>query len=166
MAREFLEQAEQEQGACGVQEEVGQVMAAGAAELAGQHAEELAVGHVGNPGERVPVGGVAEIEGPFETFPREAGADVGVEGDVVGIIDVEQREMGGLPIDGEGGGDQRGGEGVERPRETDSWNWAGSGRRGAAVPTNARLFADDFEAFAHSIDFSGKKGEKTTANWC
>ena len=58
---------------------------------AGIQAEELAVGHVRNPGERMPVAGVKGGERPAEVRPVQAVFDERIFGDVVGVVIVDKR---------------------------------------------------------------------------
>jgi len=56
--------------------------------------EELHVGHVGEPGERVPVGGVEGGERPCQAAPREALADDGIFCDVDGVVEEDEIVVG------------------------------------------------------------------------
>ena len=49
-------------------------------------AEQFAVQHVREPGERVPVAEVPVVEGPFHATPRETGLDGRVLGDVIAVV--------------------------------------------------------------------------------
>ncbi len=82
-AGEAAENEEDEDGVERVPEDARQVMSESDLVV------ELPIEHVGEPGERMPVIGVAG-EGPDDARPGEAGADVGVVGDVARVVVVEK----------------------------------------------------------------------------
>lgn len=82
-AGEAAEDQEDEDGVECVPDGVGQMVAETDLVV------ELPIEHVGEPGERMPVVGVAG-EGPDDARPSEAGADVGVVGDVARVVVVEE----------------------------------------------------------------------------
>ncbi len=77
------------------------MVTAGAFQLAGKHAPELAIEHVREPGDGVPVGGVAQMKCPPKIFPGQTAANVVVVDDVIRVINVGQFEMSRLPINSE-----------------------------------------------------------------
>src|SRR5215216_5347995 len=82
---------------------------------AGAQAEELAVEHVGQPCERVPIARVSGCECPRYAIPGQAGLDVGIGGDVITIVVVYKVVVSDGPKEnkgkqGEDDGDQAGGE--------------------------------------------------------
>jgi len=64
-------------------------------------AKELAVGHVRNPREGMPVVGLTVNEGPFHASPREPGTDGGVVVNVSVVVVGYELVMARGPIDGE-----------------------------------------------------------------
>ena len=92
-----LPKDEKEQdGIGGVNKEIGAVMGAGIETVEG------AVCGVGKPGEGMPVAGVAGGEGPGNGVARDAMLDGKVQQDVIGIVVVDEVEMGRGPVNGEG----------------------------------------------------------------
>ena len=73
----------------------------------------MTVEHVGQHGDGMPVAGHVAVEGPGDAFQGEAGLDVGIFGDEIGVVVVDKLERGDRPI-GDGGG-QREGE-ANQPR--------------------------------------------------
>jgi len=69
-------------------------------------AEELAIGHVGEPGKRMPVVGLPVYERPCESAPGEAGLDVLIFVNVVVVVIGHELVMARGPINSEGGGDE------------------------------------------------------------
>src|SRR5437868_15289683 len=70
------QQPEQQSNVQGVQQNADKMMAHGI------QAEQLAIEHVGDPSERVPIGNIKSSESPTEVFERQAGLNVRIEGDV------------------------------------------------------------------------------------
>ena len=70
-------------------------------------AKELAVQHVRNPGERVPVAGVARGQSPLQPLRGEPLPDVQVAGGVKGIVVVDEIEVADLGVDRESRQEQR-----------------------------------------------------------
>ncbi len=68
--------------------------------------EELAIQHVRQPGEREPVGGVARRERPLNALERDALAHVGIAGNGIGVVEIDEIEMPDLAIHGESDQDQ------------------------------------------------------------
>ena len=64
---------EQQDGAGGVQQDIGQVVPAGVIQ-----AVELAIQHVGEPGQRVPVAGMKVRKGPGDPLGSETACDLRV----------------------------------------------------------------------------------------
>ena len=62
-------------------------------------AVELAVEHVGEPGERMPVGGVRGGEGPGDAVGGQAARDMRVLVDVVAVVEVDEAVPEGLAKD-------------------------------------------------------------------
>ena len=79
----------------GVQEHVGQMMAAGL------QAIKLAVQHVREPGQRMPVAGVVRGERPGDSLAGQAPADVPVLVDVIVVVEVDEVVAGRLAEDGD-----------------------------------------------------------------
>ncbi len=77
--------------------------------------EELAVQHVRQPRERVPVAGVAGGEGPGEPRASEAGAHVGVAAHVVGVVVAHEAVAGHLRVHRECGDGEEHGDSALRP---------------------------------------------------
>ncbi len=74
---------------------------------AGVQPEELAVNHMRQPGERMPVGGVKGGEGPGNPFQRQAADDHRVVPDVEIVIEVDELMTDHLRVDRESGDRQR-----------------------------------------------------------
>ena len=85
-AGEPAEREEYQAAIQGVDEQVDEVMAGGA------ESEQLAINHVGHPGQRMPVGVVAvqTAEGPRDAVPGEAGLDVRVGDNVTVVVVVDE----------------------------------------------------------------------------
>ena len=75
-----LEKQEQQDGVGQMQGHARQMMAGGI------HSIELKIQHVGNPGQRMPVAGVARRQRPKKAGPTQGALDVRVGGDVSGIV--------------------------------------------------------------------------------
>jgi hypothetical protein len=72
-------------------------------------AEDLEVERVGEPGERMPVGGCIGSESPLHGVPREARLDVNVVGYVDIVVVIDEGEMADWGIDCQrGDGEQKG----------------------------------------------------------
>ena len=69
---------------------------------------ELAVHHMRDPGQRMPVAGVAALEGPEQAGPGQPGFDVGIIADVVGVIEVNELVASDRPISDPGRQDEQG----------------------------------------------------------
>src|SRR5689334_21103442 len=69
---------------------------------AGIEAEELAVQHVREARNREPVGDFGRRERPLDAVGGDAGADVAVGGDVIGIVEVDEVEVEDAGVDGAG----------------------------------------------------------------
>ena len=87
------QELEQEQGVREVEERAHQMVATGV------EAEELDVEHVREPGEGVPVEGV-EAEGPADPVGAEPPQHLGVVGQVLRVVDVDEGEGRGLRVHG------------------------------------------------------------------
>ena len=85
-AGEPAEGEEDEQAVEGVDQQIDEVMAGGA------ESEQLAINHVGHPGQRMPVGVVAvqTAECPRDAMPGEAGLDVRVGDNVTVVVVVDE----------------------------------------------------------------------------
>ena len=57
---------------------------------AGIQTKELAVQHMREPGERMPVGGVKRGEGPGNSVQRQAAGDHGIVPDVKRVIEIDE----------------------------------------------------------------------------
>ena len=66
--------------------------------VAGLQTEKLAVDHVGNPGERVPVGYAREGKSPPEVWQSQSCVDMGVFSDIFVIVKIEELVMSDLGI--------------------------------------------------------------------
>jgi len=99
------QQAEQQEGVGNMEQEIGDVMAAGV------EAIKLAIQHVREPGERMPVAGVTGGERPGDGVRMEPVLDGGVQGDVFGVIVIIELEAVSGPVKAEG--DERQGEADE-----------------------------------------------------
>jgi hypothetical protein len=69
-------------------------------------AEELAVGHVAEPGDRMPVGVVKGREGPADAVDRQAALHQGVAGDVLWIVEHDKVVNRDRHVDGRDGDQQ------------------------------------------------------------
>ena len=87
---------------------------------AGIDAEELAVGHVGEPGERMPIAGVLVDERPGDAGAGETVGDVAVFVDVIVVIVDDEIEVVDGPIDGKGDGGKE--ESGEKRAAAVAWN--------------------------------------------
>ena len=83
---------------------------------AGIEAEDLAIGHVRKPGERVPVVGLPVNERPCDAPPGETREDDGVLINVIVIVIGDKLVMTRGPIDGQRGDDQKGAREERPPR--------------------------------------------------
>jgi len=120
--QEDLQQEEEEDGVGAVEGDVDHVRTAGV------QAENLAIQHVGNPREGVPVVGLAINKGPFHTSPGEAGADGGIVVNVCVVVVGDELVVARGPINGERDEDEeRAGENVP------SAAWAGGRRVHAGI---------------------------------
>ena len=88
-----LQDPEEQDAVCGVQEQARQMMEARV------QAEELAIEHVREPGQRVPVGRVAGREGPPHPLETEPRSDVEIFDDVLRIV-VEDELVAANPSEG------------------------------------------------------------------
>ena len=84
------ENPEQQQRIDNVQGDVDVVRAGGVV------AEDLPVERMGHPRHRMPVGCIARGQRPLHSLPMQAGFDVHVVGDVIGIVVIGER----LPVYG------------------------------------------------------------------
>ena len=73
---------EEENGAGGVQQDIGQVVSAGVIQSV-----ELAVQHVGEPSQRVPVGGMEVCKGPDDSLGGETACNLRI------LVDVRRRHQ-------------------------------------------------------------------------
>ncbi len=85
-AAERAQQLKEQQRARGVQPEVHQVVGARSA------AEETRVGHVREPGQGMPVGGVESGERPPAAAPAQPALHHAVPGDVIRVVEVDEIE--------------------------------------------------------------------------
>jgi len=122
-----LEDEEEEDRDGGVEEEIGQVVAAGVEPI------ELAIGHMRNPGERMPVEGPAMGESPADPLEAQSPVHLGVPGDVGVVVEIDEIVAEGLRVDQEDGGGQ--GE-ADDPREKRPVLHAG--QTGGAHPQRAK----------------------------
>ena len=90
-SRHLEQEEEQQDGRGGVQRNAGQVVSAGMAKTV-----DLAIRHVRDPGERVPIGGMTAGEGPREPVGRQTAGDVRVLDDVLIVVIVDERVTRGL----------------------------------------------------------------------
>src|ERR1039457_3562197 len=97
-----MEKCEQQQHGNGVQQHVAEMMPSA------RHAEKPVIEHVGEARERKPIGRVARGEGPGDIRRGEPAAHVGIGGDVVGIVEIDEVETDGLRAAREGSGEQQG----------------------------------------------------------
>src|SRR5437588_6072583 len=95
------QQPEQQSNVQGVQQNADKMMARGI------QAEQLAIEHVGDPSERVPVGNIESSERPTDVLEREAGLNVRIEGDVGIVIVVNESIAGGGIVERQGAGDEQ-----------------------------------------------------------
>jgi hypothetical protein len=65
-------------------------------------AEELAIEHVGEPGQRMPVAGVPGGESPTPAVQAEAALDHVVLGHIVRIVEVEELAVEDWPVGADG----------------------------------------------------------------
>ena len=66
-------------------------------------AEELAIEHVGEPGQRMPVAGVAGGESPTPAVQAETAPDHEVLGHIVRVVEVEELAVADQPVNAYGG---------------------------------------------------------------
>jgi hypothetical protein len=76
-----------------VENEIGQMMRACI------ETEELNIKYVGEPGQWVPVGGMAGLKRPQNTFEGEALVDHRIGGHVIRIVQVHEFEARDRPVD-------------------------------------------------------------------
>src|SRR5256885_15264166 len=74
----------EEQSVGDVQQHAGEVMARR------MQVKELAIGHVREPGQGMPIAGVKSLEGPEQSLSGESGPHVRVLGDVLLIVVIEK----------------------------------------------------------------------------
>lgn len=92
-SREPPKQDQQQRAVGGVEQHIDEVMGAGV------EAEALAVGHVGKPGERMPVGRVEGGERPFDARQRQSRLHHRVVGDIVIVVEIQKIVPGDRQID-------------------------------------------------------------------
>ena len=68
---------------------------------AGIKAEELAIRHVRQPGQRVPIARITDVESPAAGFEGQPRVDVGIADDVLVVIIIDKIAMEGRPIQGQ-----------------------------------------------------------------
>ncbi len=95
------ENREQHARICRMQQDVREVISAGA------RTEDLGVEHQREPGERNPIAVMEFRKAPHEIPQRDAPLDVQVVADVNGIVEEDKVEAPDLPVDQEDGGDQQ-----------------------------------------------------------
>jgi hypothetical protein len=93
--RQAGEHPEEEGGVEGMEEDIDEMVAKGA------RAEHFRVEHVRDPQHRQPPLKFAVGAGPAEVFEGKPRHDMGVLGDVVGIVQIDEVEAGGGPEEGE-----------------------------------------------------------------
>ncbi len=86
----------------------------------GMQAEELDVGHVGDPGERMPVGHDGGAERPDDVVEREAGLQKAILGNVAVVVVIDETVGEGGPVGKDGDRDQ---EKREQPRLSRIVGW-------------------------------------------
>jgi hypothetical protein len=118
-ARHLPQEQKQEDGGCGVPQDVDQVMSARA------KPEELAVEHVGKSGERNPVASLSVREGPASRLDGQTFFDGRVLINIRGIIVIHEVEMRGLSKDGQNRQHEKSANASDLPR----WRIAGVERR-------------------------------------
>jgi len=64
------------------------------------HAEKLAIGHVGDPRQRKPVGGIEGRQRPHQAIGGEAGAHVNVLADVFRVVVIDEIVVPDLAVNG------------------------------------------------------------------
>ncbi len=72
----------------------------------------------GKPGERMPVSSVTGVEGPDDGLPGKTAVDVEVLGDVIGVVEIDEIEMGDWDVN------------QERAQSEDEANQDGAGAGG------------------------------------
>ena len=82
---------------------------------AGLQAIKLAVEHVREPGERVPVAGVVRSEGPGDSLAGQPPIDMRVFTDVFVVVEVDELVAGRLAKDGGHGQHQQAADGQQAP---------------------------------------------------
>jgi hypothetical protein len=92
--RHPVQDQEEQQCICQMEEQADQVMTRRV------HPEDLDIQLMGKPCQRVPVAGMGRGESPGQIACREAPSHVGVLGDVLFIVEVDEIVAGNLPEDG------------------------------------------------------------------
>ncbi len=93
VARQTAKEREDQQHVRAVQEQVGEVIAAGPSAIEGR------VGHQRKPGQRDPVGVVETGPCPSNAGPVEAGQHLSIFAHIAGIVEHQKAKAGNLPID-------------------------------------------------------------------
>src|ERR1019366_1273948 len=83
-ARQASQQTEQQEAVGNVEEQIGNMVAGGPQTV------ELTIQHMRQPGQRMPITGIAAGERPPDAFHREAGLDAPVAADVVRVVKVDE----------------------------------------------------------------------------
>ena len=123
-ARHARQRREQRQRAARVDDDVGPVVT-GRVE-----AEQLAVQHVRDPRERMPVGGVAGRHRPADVLEADAAPHVAVLAHVVGVVVVHELVEPRRGVDGENGGHEQDGEAAPEARRRAAGKVGARGRAG------------------------------------
>ena len=92
--RHPVQEKEEQQRVCDVKKQADQMMTCRV------HSEELDIQLMGKPRKRVPVAGMGRGESPGQIACREAPSHVGILGDVLLIVEVDEIVAADLPEDG------------------------------------------------------------------
>jgi hypothetical protein len=96
-AGHLLEQAKEQQRVEGVEKKIGGMVSGGV------EAVELAIEHVGEPGQRMPVAGVAGGKSPTPALQAETALDHEVLSHIVRVVEVKELAVADLPVGAYGG---------------------------------------------------------------
>ena len=77
-----------------MEKEIGEMMASRI------QTKEFDIEQVRKPGQRVPISGIARLEGPFYRRASEAVPDMGIFSHILGVIVIIELEMPDRPIEG------------------------------------------------------------------
>src|SRR5439155_4946791 len=99
-AGHLLQKQEQEERVSSMKDQAGEVVPPRL------KSEKLHVQHVGNPGERVPIGRVTALHSPRDAFPLDSAKHLRVFGDVLRIVVIDKLVVEHRPESGQRGGSQ------------------------------------------------------------